>query len=75
MNTEQRINRIIGQLKGIDKMVKEKRTCNDVLQQVSAIKKAINGLSREIVINDMCEFLPKKDVTRVEEMIKRAINL
>ncbi|MFA5136746.1 MAG: metal-sensitive transcriptional regulator [Patescibacteria group bacterium] len=75
MNTEQRINRIIGQLKGIDKMVKEKRTCNDVLQQVSAIKKAIDGLSREIVINDMCEFLPKKDVTRVEEMIKRAINL
>lgn len=73
--TEQRINRIIGQLKGIARMVKEKRDCSEVLQQVSAVKKAIDGLSKEIVVSDMCEFLPEKDVTRVEKMIKRAINL
>ena len=71
----QRINRIIGQLKGIQKMVEEKRDCSDVLQQISAIKKAIDGLSKEIVVSDMCEFLPQKDITRVEKMIDRAINL
>lgn len=75
MNTEQRINRIIGQLKGISRMVKDKRECSDVLQQVSAVKKAIDSLSKEIVVSDMCEFLPEKDVTRVERMITRAINL
>ncbi len=75
MDLDQRINRIVGQLKGVQKMVHEKRECGDVLQQVSAIKKAIDGLSKEIVVSNMCEFLPEKDVTRVERMIKRAISL
>ena len=75
MDLEQRINRIVGQLKGIQRMVKEKRECGEVLQQISAIKKAIDGLSKEIVVSDMCEFLPKEDVSRVEKMIERAINL
>jgi len=75
MDTNQRINRIIGQLKGIQKMMDEKRECSDVLQQVSAVKKAIDGLSKEIVVSDMCEFLPQKDISRVEKMIDRAISL
>lgn len=73
--TQQRINRIIGQLKGISRMVDEKRDCSEVLQQVSAIKKAIDGLSKEIVVSNMCQFLPEKDLERVEKMIERAINL
>jgi DNA-binding FrmR family transcriptional regulator len=75
MEVAQRISRIIGQLKGIEKMVKEKRECNDILQQISAVKKAIDGLSKEIVVADMYEFLPEKDITKVEKMIERAINL
>jgi len=75
MNLEQRINRIIGQLRGISRMVHEKRECGEVLQQISAIKKAIDGLSKEIVVSDICEFLPKEDVTKVEKMIERAISL
>lgn len=75
LETQQRINRIIGQLKGISRMVEEKRDCSDVLQQVSAIKKAIDGLSKEIVVSNMCQFLPEKDISKVERMIERAINL
>jgi DNA-binding FrmR family transcriptional regulator len=56
-------------------MVESKRDCGDVLQQVSAVKKAIDGLSKEIVVSNICEFLPHKDVKRVSEMIERAINL
>ncbi len=41
----QRINRIIGQLKGIQRMLDERRDCQEVLQQISAVKKAIDGLS------------------------------
>ena len=33
-----RINRLIGQLKGIEKMLNNKRECSDVLQQISAVK-------------------------------------
>lgn len=75
MELSKRISRIIGQLKGIQKMVESKRDCKDVLQQVSAVKKAIDGLSKEIVVSNICEFLPHKDVSKVSEMIERAINL
>ena len=75
MELSQRISRVIGQLKGIQKMVEEKRDCGDVLQQVSAVKKAIDALSKEIVVSNICEFLPHKDVEKVSRMIERAINL
>jgi CsoR family transcriptional regulator, copper-sensing transcriptional repressor len=70
-----RINRIIGQLKGIQKMVEEKRDCADILQQISAIKKAIDGLSKEIVMTDIYEYLPKNKQKKIEAMIERAISL
>lgn len=70
-----RINRLIGQLKGIEKMIDSKRECSDVLQQISAVKKAIDGLSKEIVISDICRLMPKEDTRKIEQMVERAINL
>jgi DNA-binding FrmR family transcriptional regulator len=75
MDNTRRINRIIGQLRGIERMVASKRDCGEVLQQISAIKKAIDGLSKEIVISDICRLLPKEDTRKVEQMLERAINL
>ncbi len=75
MNFKQRINRIVGQLKGIDRMVETKRDCNDILQQLSAIKKAIDGLSKEIVMSDFCDFVPKDKEKKMKEMVERVINL
>ena len=37
-----RLNRIEGQVKGIQKMVDEERYCIDILTQISAIRSAIN---------------------------------
>ncbi|MBI5127168.1 metal-sensitive transcriptional regulator [Candidatus Roizmanbacteria bacterium] len=70
-----RINRLIGQLKGIEKMVDQKRECHEILQQISAVKKAIDGLSKEIVVSDICRLLPDADTKRVSQMVERAINL
>jgi len=50
-----------------------KEDCGDILQQVSAVKKAIDALSKEIVVTNICEFLPHKDVEKVSRMIERAI--
>ena len=36
-----RLNRIEGQVKGIQKMVDEERYCIDILTQISAIRSAI----------------------------------
>ena len=72
---KQRINRIVGQLRGIEKMVDAGRDCSDVLQQISAIKKAIDSLSTEVVISDVCKYIAKEDTKRIEKVIERAINI
>mgnify|MGYP001614313386 FL=1 len=74
-DTKKRVNRIIGQLRGIEKMLAEKRECSDVLQQISAVKKAIDGLSKEIVISDICKLIPNEDSLKIGRMVERAINL
>jgi len=72
---KQRINRIVGQLRGIEKMVDAGRDCSDILQQISAIKKAIDSLSTEVVISDVCKYIAKEDTKRIEKVIERAINI
>ncbi len=72
---DKRISRILGQLKGIQKMVKEDRECPDILQQVSAVKKAIDGLSKEIVILYLEKSLPKDQLNNIKNVVERAINL
>lgn len=74
-DVKMRINRIVGQLRGIEKMVDGKRDCSEILQQMSAVKKAIDGLSKEIVVSNICEFLPQENISKVGQMIERAINL
>jgi len=74
-NTSQRINRIIGQLRGIEKMVKNNRSCEEILQQINAIKKAIDGLSKEILVSDICRIIPKEKTEEVKKIVERAISL
>ena len=74
-DTRKRINRIIGQLKGIEKMLGNKRECSDILQQISAVKKAIDGLSKGIVVSDICKLMPSGDADKIGKMVERAINL
>jgi CsoR family transcriptional regulator, copper-sensing transcriptional repressor len=55
----QRINKIIGQLKGIQKMLAEKRDCTAVLLQIGAIKAAVNNLGLEIAKSEVCNLMPE----------------
>lgn len=75
MDIKLRINRLIGQLRGIEKMVNTERDCSDILQQLSAVKKAIDGLSKEIVVSGVCKYVSKENGPKVEKMVERAINL
>lgn len=73
--TTQRINRIIGQLKGIQRMMETERDCHEVLQQVSAVKKAIDGLSKELVVADICKTLPKESMQKIERVVQRVLSM
>lgn len=72
MNT-QRINRIIGQLKGIQRMMDSGRDCSEVLQQISAVKKAIDGLSKELVIQDVGKNMTDIEKKKVEKVVDRVL--
>ncbi len=48
-----RLNRISGQINGINKMIENDAYCNDVLIQLSAVKNSIKSLSTHILENHL----------------------
>ena len=72
---DKRISRILGQLKGIQKMVKEERDCVETLQQISAVKKAIDGLTAEIVTSRVSQLVLEENQKEAQRIIDRTINL
>ncbi|HRN69655.1 MAG TPA: metal-sensitive transcriptional regulator [Candidatus Woesebacteria bacterium] len=72
---DKRIGRILGQLRGIQKMVKENRDNVEILQQVSAVKKAIDGLSKEIIFIYIEKSLEPEQAKELRKTIERAIDL
>ncbi|MBW7858191.1 MAG: metal-sensitive transcriptional regulator, partial [Leptonema sp. (in: Bacteria)] len=44
-----RLNRIQGQILGISKMIEDDRTCVDILNQISAVKSALDGVAMGIL--------------------------
>ncbi len=71
----QRINRIVGQLKGIQRMLDEKRECQEILQQISAVKKAIDSLSKEIAVTSVTEYASSNDFDKIAQIVQRVVNL
>ena len=48
-----RLKRIEGQVRGLQKMVEEDRYCADILVQVSSVQEALRGVSRELMRNHL----------------------
>ena len=46
-----RLNRLIGQLNGIKKMIDEERYCPDIILQLKAVKANIRGLEQKLLQN------------------------
>lgn len=52
-NNLARLRRIEGQVRGIQKMVEDDRYCPDILTQVTAVQRALQAVSRELVRNHL----------------------
>ena len=58
-----RIARIEGQLKGIRRMVEEKKECIDIITQITAIREAVSMLGIEMLKNDfVCKWEGKRKI-------------
>ncbi|MBY0316284.1 MAG: metal-sensitive transcriptional regulator [Bdellovibrionales bacterium] len=44
-----RVNRIRGQVDGIERMIDERRYCVDIVQQIKAVRSALTGLENSII--------------------------
>src|SRR5262245_59660775 len=50
---QNRLRRIEGQVRGLQKMVEEERYCTDVITQVSSVQEALRGVSRSLLRNHL----------------------
>ncbi len=48
-----RLNRLEGQVRGINRMLSEHQSCDDILVQVAAVKSAVNGVARALIEGHM----------------------
>ncbi len=44
-----RLSKIEGQIRGISRMIEEKRSCDDILIQITAAKSALDGLAIKLL--------------------------
>lgn len=63
--TKNRLNRIEGQIKGIQKMYDEKRGCLDIVQQVVAVRQALGRVGKDILAGEAVAC--SKNVDKKEE--------
>lgn len=74
-NLQNRINRIIGQLKGIQGMIEDNRYCCDVLVQIGAVESALQSLGYVILEEHMMSCVAEGVQQGNTEMLAEAVEL
>ena len=64
-----RLNIIIGQIKGVNKMIEEERSYEEVLIQLAALTNSLKTTSRNILENYMTNNLNSSNKKEIEEAI------
>jgi len=68
-----RLRRIEGQVRGVEKMLDDSRDCREVLQQLVAIKSAVQQVSLVVTRSYACQCLD--DGTNQEAVVDDLINV
>ena len=48
-----RLRRIEGQIRGLEKMVEEERCCADIIVQIASVQEALRGVARNLMKNHL----------------------
>ena len=73
-----RVKRIEGQVRGILRMMEEKKDCKDVITELFAARTAIDRTIGVIVSSNLVECVQKANTSgekSMEELVKDAVNL
>ena len=79
---DSRINRIEGQIRGIGKMLNNRVNCDEVLNQISSVKSALNGVAklileshiRNCVVNDIKAGEENNTITELVATLNKMID-
>lgn len=69
-----RLKRIEGQLRGVQKMIKENRSCQETLTQLAAARHALDEVGILLITESMEECL-KKSPANCEEAVEKALQI
>lgn len=61
-----RVRRIAGQMAAVEKALEGDAGCADILQQVAAVRGAVNGLMDELIADHLKEHVAAPDLTPAE---------
>jgi len=70
-NATKRIKRISGQVAGIQRMVEGGRNCNEILQQVTAVRSALDQLGVVLLTEHLQTCVLHQDVDDVDDCCSR----
>ncbi len=70
-----RLVRIEGQIKGLEKMLEEDRYCRDILIQSSAVTSAVNAFTKEILANHIRNCVTANVRAGDEEIVEEMLDM
>lgn len=70
-----RVRRIRGQVEGLERALEAEKGCTEVLQQIAAIRGAMNGLMTEVIEEHVLTHIASPSVTSQSEREKGAEEL
>ncbi len=65
-----RLNRIIGQVEGIKKMIENKRYCTDILMQLRAVRSAVKSVESNILQKHLQHCVAQSFITQEDSSQK-----
>lgn len=69
-----RLNKIKGQINGIEKMLADNRDCMDVMQQIVAVRAALTKLGEELLNKEMEDCLCEFDGDKSQAKMRKIFN-
>ena len=74
-----RLRRIEGQVRGLQKMVDDERYCADVLTQIASVQEALRGVGRQMLTNHLrhcaSEAIRSGDAAQAETVFQEIVEL
>ncbi|MBT3816861.1 MAG: metal-sensitive transcriptional regulator [Candidatus Magasanikbacteria bacterium] len=69
-NIQKRLNKVIGQISGINKMIEEKQDCEKIIVQFQAAKAALESAFSESLSKNLEKCIQKKDSKNIKNILK-----